>query len=388
MRKTALLLAATLPMAVQAANVEFKYGGFIKLDAMYSQYSDGVPASASAVGRDYNVPHTLPTSSNNSDSVGVFDMHAKSSRFNFGTTLTLDNGEKVTSFIEMDFFGSGHNEATANGYGPRLRHAFLTYNGWTLGQTWSTFMNPAALPEAVDFVGVSDGTIFIRQPQIRYTSGNWMFAIENPETTSTVNLYSDAAAHTPSSAGHDVNRFPDLVARYNFKVGEHAFTLAALGRDLSVRDSQFNVESAVGYGVSATGVLKFGRDSLHLSISQGNIGRYTSVGGVRDVYLDSDNGEVEVEPSSMLAAYIGYRHFWNDQWRTTVSHAFQQADYHEDLKNDTSLTKETSSSRINLMYSPTAAVTYGVEYSYQEREVMSGNDGNLHRLQFTSRFNF
>ncbi len=39
MRKTsAILLAAALPMAVQAANTEFSYGGYIKLDAMMSTY--------------------------------------------------------------------------------------------------------------------------------------------------------------------------------------------------------------------------------------------------------------------------------------------------------------------------------------------------------------
>ena len=45
MKKTTLLLLASLPLAVQAANTEFSYSGFIKVDAMVSQYSTATSQS-------------------------------------------------------------------------------------------------------------------------------------------------------------------------------------------------------------------------------------------------------------------------------------------------------------------------------------------------------
>src|SRR5690606_22411203 len=158
MRKTsAILLAAALPMAVQAANTEFTYGGFIKFDAMYSQYGDGAGPTL-AVGRDFYVPATILVAGEKGSST---DFNARSSRINFKTVTTLDNGEKVTGFVELDFLTTTEgDERASNSFAPRLRHAYFSYNNVLVGQTWTTFMNVGALPEMVDFFGVSEGTVF------------------------------------------------------------------------------------------------------------------------------------------------------------------------------------------------------------------------------------
>ena len=58
----------------------------------------------------------------------------------------------------------------------------FTYANWLFGQTWTTFQI-LDLPEDLDFAGAADGIIFNRQPLIRYTMGDWQFAVENAETT-------------------------------------------------------------------------------------------------------------------------------------------------------------------------------------------------------------
>ena len=71
-------------------------------------------------------------------------------------------------------------------------------------------MDVGALPETVDFIGVTDATIFDRQPLVKYTNDAWEFALENPETTV-----------TPNGGGGrivaDDNNVPDFVARYMSK---------------------------------------------------------------------------------------------------------------------------------------------------------------------------
>ena len=79
------------------------------------------------------------------------------------------------------------------------------WNNWLAGQTWSNFMDPGSIPEAADFVGPTDGVIFVRQAQIRYTKGGFSVALENPETTLVGSTSSDRGA------------LPDLTLRYGWK---------------------------------------------------------------------------------------------------------------------------------------------------------------------------
>ncbi|WP_430461946.1 DcaP family trimeric outer membrane transporter [Thalassolituus sp. LLYu03] len=372
MRKTSLiLLASALPLAVQAANTEFSYGGYLKLDAMMSTYSDGDLGAASG-GRDYYLPFTIPTGGEETSS---FDMSAKSSRFNFKTVTTLENGEKVTGFVELDFLGSAQgNEVVSNSYSPRLRHAFFTVGNLTFGQTWSTFMNTSALPETVDFLGVSDGTVFNRQAQIRYTMGDFQFSLENPETT-------------VGGTASDDNGLPDIVARYNLKAGDHTFSIAAIGRQFASQNGVSGPtgvdETATGFGASVSGVIKLGADDLKFSYTTGNVARYVGVGSASDVVVGA-NGDLEA--TDVNAAFVAYRHFWTDKVRSTLAYSMLEADY--DDAAAVTLTESSSSTRLNLMYSPTKEVTYGVEYSMASRELVSGADGDMNRIQFTSKFTF
>ncbi|MBE0483221.1 MAG: porin [Bacterioplanes sp.] len=392
MTKTpALFLISALPFAVQAANTEFSYGGYIKFDAAYSEYKDGDMAAA-GLGRDFYVPSTIPTGAANGTE--SFDMHAKSSRFNLKAVTTLDNGEKLTSFIEMDFLGSAQgDERITNGYSPRLRHAFFSYNNLTVGQTWSTFMNVGALPETVDFVGVSEGTVFMRQPLVRYTMGNLQLALENPETT----LNGSAAGNVT-----DDNTVPDVVARYNIKAGDHNFSVAALGRQLRTQNTTTgNSKDATGFGVNVAGMLQLGRNDLKFSVAHGQLGRYVGLSAAADAVATTVeiNNKIkisgDIEATDVTAAFVAYRHFWTPQLRSTIAYSMLDADYGE---KNTGLTEKSNSARINLMYSPSKEITYGVEYSHAKREmdssldasnnVVAGLDGSMNRLHFTARYTF
>ena len=226
----------------------YKFGGFVKTDVMYSDYGSG---PSSGPGRDFYIPGTIPVG--DGDGETYLDFHAKESRINFRSTHNLDNGATVSSFFEMDFQLSGQgNERVSNSFSPRVRHAFLTYNKWLVGQTWMTFFNVGALPENLDFVGPAESTIFGRQPMIRYTSGAWQFAVENPETTI-----------TPFGGGGrivaDDNTFPDLVGRYNMKGDWGTFTVAGMLRQLRYEDNAAGIkDSTSGWGISLSGKFMIG----------------------------------------------------------------------------------------------------------------------------------
>jgi hypothetical protein len=79
------------------------------------------------------------------------------------------------------------------------------------GQTWSTFADPEAEPDGIDFEGLNAISLF-RQPQVRFTHKlaeriGLALALENP---------------SPDITGASgVSQVPDLIARVRWTPGEH-----------------------------------------------------------------------------------------------------------------------------------------------------------------------
>ncbi|QYJ95274.1 DcaP family trimeric outer membrane transporter [Shewanella spartinae] len=374
--KVSLLAAATLLVlgsSAAMAETEFKFGGYVKADVMFSDYSNGAPDSGN-LSRQFYVPGTIYGTPGNGKQ--VVDFQARESRFNFKTTTDLD-GHKLTGFIELDFMThTDGNERVSNSYSPRIRHAFVSYDNWTVGQTWSTFMNPGSLPENLDFVGAADGTPFVRQTQVRYTNGGFQFALENPETTVTPN---GGGSRITSGSGI----VPDFVARYNFKTqGGAKFTLAGIARQLNLEKNGIDSQT-MGYGVNFTGVIPVGDDDLKLSATAGDgLGRYMALNYANAGVLDADG---DIKSISSYGGFASYRHWWNDKWRSSFTLSGFKAD------NDVALTggavnEESYSGYINLLYSPVKPMTVGVEYMYAENTKQNGDKGELNRVMFSVKY--
>ena len=363
--------------AAKIGDTEFTYGGYIKLDAMWSDYSAGAPAGTS-VGRDFYVPSTLTVGNDNS-SDAVFDMHARESRFNFGTATLLDNGKTVKTKIELDFLLSapGGNERVSNSYSPRIRHAFISYDGWLFGQTWSNFQNVGALPEALDFVGPAEGTVFVRQSQIKYTTGAWSFSLENPE--STITTAGGGMAVTDDAS------LPDFTARYTHNADWGNFVVTALARQLTYKVGGVDADET-SFGVSASGMVKLGEDNLKFMLTQGKgLGRYVGLNVARGAVLNGD----DLDAIDSTSGFIAYQHKWNSQWRSTFLYSFLSADNDENLLAMYGDPTESSQSySANILYSPVKRLTFGAELKHAERELESGVDGDMDRLQFSVKYAF
>ncbi|MCE9679522.1 DcaP family trimeric outer membrane transporter [Shewanella sp. AS1] len=378
--KISIIAAATL-IALGATNAaaetEFKFGGYVKADVMFSDYSNGAPDSGN-LSRQFYVPGTIYGTSGNGEQ--VVDFQARESRFNFKTSTDLD-GHKLSGFIELDFMTHADgNERVSNSYSPRIRHAFVTYDNWTVGQTWTTFQNPGALPENLDFVGAAEGTPFVRQAQVRYTNGGFQFALENPETTV-----------TPNGGGPNGNdrivsgsgMIPDMVARYNFNTeGGMKFTVAGLARQLNVENANLDAQT-MGYGVSVTGVVPVGDDDIKFAATAGDgMGRYMALNYANAGVIDA-NGDIETIMS--YGGYVSYRHWWNDKWRSSVTASAFMADNDEALTGGR-VNEESYSGYINLLYSPVKPLTVGVEFMYAENTKQNGDNGELSRLMFSVKY--
>jgi len=378
---TAVLSAmSTTAFAASLENTQVKYGGYVKLDSMWTDYSDASSDGSvyDGLGRDFYVPSTTPVGDGSNSPDAVFDMHARQSRFNLSTLTKLDSGKAIKTKIELDFIVSpGGNERVSNSYAPRIRQAFVTYDGWLFGQAWSNFQNVSALPETLDFVGPAEGTIFVRQPQIRYTTGGLSFSVENPESTVTVN---GARMETDDAS------LPDFNVKYTHKADWGHLAVAGLVRQLTYKTQGFDADESA-YGVSFSGRFNMGKNNFKFMLNQGaGLGRYVGLNIAHGGVLTEDNNIDTIDSTSGFAAY---QHHWNDQFRSTVMYSFIDIDNDTDLLNLTgNPTKSSMSYSANLLYSPEKKLTFGIELKHAEREVESGVDGDMNRIQFSAKYAF
>ena len=108
------------------------------------------------------------------------------------------------------------------------------------------------------------------------------------------------------------------------------------------------------------------------------------VGRRNDAGVDAD-GEL-----AMIKTYSGfasYRRFWTPKWRSNLTGGDFKAD------NPTALvglnpTDQVYSAHVNLIYSPIDKIDVGVEYIYANRRLESGVDGDMNKVQFSTKYSF
>jgi hypothetical protein len=373
-----------------AANpgTRFSFGGFIKLDAMATDTSDGEIADGS-VGRLFYAPSTIPVGTPGANEGIDTDMGAQFSRFWFAADTDLDGGAKLKGYLELDLFGGGSingNEVATNTYGVSVRQAYASWNRpdggqWLAGQTWSNFQDVAALPDTVDFIGPTEGTVFVRQAQVRYTRGAWSFSVENPETT--VTPYRGIGARVSS----DDNLMPDLTARWQKKGDWGHISVAGMVRQFAYENPASSIDdTAVGGAVSVSGRFNLGKnDDLRYMATYGRgLGRYLGLGIASDTVLDAGGN---LEPIDGYGAFAAWRHAFSPKLRGNLFYSMAHFD------NDAALTGFSATERVqslhaNLIYSPLPKLDVGAELIWAERSLENELDGDLRRFHSHVKYSF
>jgi hypothetical protein len=308
---------------------------------------------------------------------------ANTSRFNVDFRTPTGIGQ-IRAFIEGDFTG------TNNSF--HLRHAYAQYRGFIVGQTWSTFSDPEAAPEDIDFEGVSSKNE-IRQPQIRYS-------FPAGKTTRVA-----VAAETPSvsiTGGQGVNQVPDVVAKAVFVPKQDAHIQVA-GVFRQVRgQSDANpavTQSVFGWGLSVSASWPFRRWRLTDTIvfqANGGVGvaRYindlNSMGG-EDGVFDTNDDSLHALP--VFGWYVAYQHMWR-AWETTRKMNLRSSIIASwvyvnnfDFEVPTSY-ERTQRYAANVVFSPSPRIDVGVEYLWGKRVNLDGQSGWSDQVQAVGYFRF
>ena len=121
-------------------------------------------------------------------------------------------------------------------------------------------------------------------------------------------------------------------------------------------------------------------------LTQGSgLGRYVGLNVAHGAVLDGD----DLDAIDSTSGFIAYQQNWSSQWRSTFLYSFFSADNNTDLlAMSIDPTKTSQSFSANLLYSPVKKLTFGVEFKHAERELESGTDGDMDRLQFSAKYVF
>lgn len=368
---------------VPGTDVSFKFGGQIKVDAMYT------PDQTAGLSEDLFQTRTIGTGNQNTG--GRSRVHARETRLNVDVRSPTDWGD-LRAFAEFDLFGgssSAKPQSQVNGYDVRLRHAWVQVGGLMVGQNWSTFNDVGAFAETLDFAQVN-GESFIRQPQIRWTQkfdGGWSLAVaaENPE--------GDISSDVGPALTTQSDNVPDMIAALKWEQDWGHLQTGALYRRLGVDNGAVD-KSLSGYGVNLSGRIKTNvfsdKDSLKFQVNYGDgIGRYINdlqvVNGQGfDAALNNATGEVDTIKA--YGGYVSYQAVFSPKWRSNLTGGYVYVDQPNFMPGN--MMESTKYLSYNVIWTPIPKLDLGLEFLYGQRENVNGDDGDAKRVQAAAKYTF
>lgn len=385
-----LLLLSVPDIALCQDNLSdrFSLSGLLKVDIIYDF---GTPSGD-------RINYADITTSNTNDEKPV-RIHARESRIGLKYRHPT-NSNPLIAYIEGDFYGGGSNspsgsENIANATSFALRHAYIKYGNWLVGQTWSNYVDLASFPETLDFSN-DTGQAFLRQGQVRFqhqfNNLTLSYSIENPETDLIV---SDEAFGNIDTASL-VDPLFDFTTRVQYRANWGHLSAQAVIRTLEAYSGTTSRQKiGIGYGVS--GKYQFSSNNqIKFHYSQGNgIGRYIqevsgSAGIAFQSQQDISNQNFSIELLSAKGGYLAFQHRLSPTLRANLSAGFIDIDFSE-YRNSTYLddnTQEITSVHGNIIWTVYPSFELGIEHSIVKLTENSGAEGNIRRIQLSTKYRF
>ncbi|TKV69666.1 hypothetical protein FDP08_09415 [Marinobacter panjinensis] len=387
---------AILGVAAQANAVSFETGGYETDIYGYAR-----------LGASYDIDsnQALSTRSgsyaglvNNDDAPdGHFGADAYQSRIGLKTVTPAG----VTVNIEGDFRGSG-------GGSLRLRHAYGSYNGVLMGQTWSNFTSFVGNTATLDFDSLPGAAGYqSRTAQMRYTTGPFSVSLEDPQAS----IIGATAVTDPgfvvgtdtdgdpvyvgrTTASTQKQSLPALTARMEDSSGGLSYSAAVLAHQVGYDDGSSD-ESSMGFATFVAAKMALS-DMItvqgSLSYTDGaNSYLYRSGEnfGAASAYVDPASGDVET--ISGFGGTVGAGFNLGAGRSINIGYGLVEVDW-DDAQDDgvavAGQSETNSAVMANYKWTPAQDVTMGVEYQFLKRENVSGDDGDASRILFAAQYNF
>jgi len=363
--------AATLPnnftafpefdgIIISGDRVALKIGGFVKADLI----SDFDPIDST----DSFDTTTIPVGAEDRENSRF---HARQSRLSFDARWPV-NSEVARAYVEFDFFGDGARGSDAL----RLRHAYGEFGRFTAGQTWTTFTDPSAVPQTLDFEGAVSN-VNRRQGLVRWTQPllrDRLFlavALEDPRITIEAPL---------GVTGQGRTETPDFVTHLRLEADQAEWQAAMVIRQLGFQPTGQPVITGTAWGFNFTGSARLTeRFKAYYQITFGEgIGSYR---GSPDVVA---TGPTTAAVLPVFGWMVGAKVAWCD--RLTSNLTFSRLELDPLTGQDPDNLRGTTYLAVNVINNPYERLFWGAEYLFGIRENISGAEGDAHRLQLSFGF--
>ncbi len=345
-----------------------KIGGYFKTDFIY----DLKPAG--------NADEFIPSSILIPTVQGVHNANVsvRPTRLSLDFRIPSTQMGDVRFYVEGDLFGSTSTT-------PRLRHAYAQVRNLLIGQTFTNFMDPDAVPDTLDFQG-PNGMVNLRNPQIRYA-----FAISE-RTVLSVSVEkpsSDLAFKTPQFSSQPNSPSPDGTVRVRQEFQRGHWQVASVFRSIAAFLPDDRTDSVFGWGVSAAGAFRvFEKDNLVFEGTYGHgISRYlqdASGLGIDAAVVSTTQPRLKATPA--VGTALSYQHYWDKRLRSSFVYGFAQvqntafqpgATYHK-----------SDYTAANLIWNPFGSLNFGSEFLYGWQVLKNGSTGNAPRIQLSAKYSF
>lgn len=358
---------------------ELELYGNIRGDASYQ---------VKGAGTMYNAISTVPLKGtqaevNNNDKI-LTTLNGTRFGFNFKAPSTW--GHDVGGKLEMDFFGGSGRDTF------RIRHAYMTYDNWLIGQTWSNFNALENYPETVD-ASLSVGGSLTRNPQLKYTHPvnkklNIAVSLEDQKAetltrTGTQNLVTDPYSKV---------KLPTATAKVNYKF-DNGSSLSGRTFFTQKSTSYAGGDDFLAWGVAAGGKIQIKPNTL-LRFDYNHIKGDTKNVLWSNVAYEFETGNSKMNPNEFDVIAVGLTQQITPKIRSTIGFGYQKANDHNEfarlvkLHDPDSQNKELKEGWINMFYNPIKPVNFGLEYMYGERKTYSNKTGIDNRVNFTAIYDF
>lgn len=347
----------------------FTIGGYVNFRTAYD-FDNVLP------NLDF-ITYQIPMSSTVQNE-GRLLMDASISRLYFKGVLATDHGPLV-AYAETDFRGPGNSL--------RLREAYVSYLGFTLGQKATTFCDLGASFNTIDFQG-PNGYTYGRNLMIQYkhkfSNGiSLALAAEYPVVSATYGLQDKAA----------YQRVPDMPAYVQYAWNDNQSHIRASGilRNMYYHNGQSDkVSSEIGWGAQLSGSFKVAKGvELYGNAVYGE-GISAYVVDLQGVGMDMTPvlaDPSKLHPVTTLSWLVGAQ--INITKRMPLTVGYSQVSVF-DQKNPLPATDYRMGQYCvaNLFYNISPSWNFGIEYLHGIRTNIDGLQGHSNRIQAAVQLSF
>jgi len=343
---------------------------------------------------DVNRPSRLPATPGEFGKDGHTWFSARQSRI--GTKASIPTfGPDIKVTFEWDLFGVGPDAGQTT---IRPRHMYGQWGDFGGGQTNSPFMDVDVFPNIVEYWG-PNGMLFFRnvqlfwQPVHRADGTRVTLALERPGASGDAGVFADRIELQRVKPRFPL---PDLSGEYRLGGAFGYVKLGAMLRYMAWDDLAPDTIDlsghAVGWGVSLSSGLKFGKsDLLHLQTIYGQgVENYFNDAPV-DVgaHLNPDDPHKPLTGKALgdfgLVVYLD--HTWTSEFTSSVG--YSRVDISNSNAQAGTAFRDGQYASVNLLYTPVQRVMFGGEFQWGHRQnfdrIFTAND---YRLQFSLKYSF